>query len=324
MMRSALLIWSSNNSAIGLSWSSASSAARCCATASGLSANRPAAAAGPSTTAITPSTVTRVRTSGQLKARMSGFGKASPLVSITMCSGGLGRSSKALMVGRKSSATVQQMQPLASSTMFSSGQSSMPQPLTSSPSTPSSPNSLMISAMRRPRALRSRFWIRLVFPAPRKPVTMVAGVLVVIRSLSLQIHRKTGRDEHHAIGLFGQPLVQDPGEVAKAPRQGIVRHDAQADLVRDEDHGPTELADRRYETVDLRLRIPRLAQKIAEPKGEAIDQDRRSLFRFDLQGMGEFQWLLDRLPVGIAAVAVRLHARGHFIVADFSGRQIGA
>ena len=74
----------------------------------------PSATAGPSITVITPSTVTRVRISGQLKALTSGFGSARPEVSMTMWSGGSARSSSASMVGRKSSATVQQMQPLAS------------------------------------------------------------------------------------------------------------------------------------------------------------------------------------------------------------------
>ena len=41
--------------------------------------------------------------------------------------------------GTNSSATVQQRQPLASSTMFSSGQAESPQPLSISPSMPTSP-----------------------------------------------------------------------------------------------------------------------------------------------------------------------------------------
>ena len=57
----------------------------------GSSAKRPAATAAPSTTAMTPSTVTRERIAGQLKALTSGFGKARPEVSMTMCSGGLAR-----------------------------------------------------------------------------------------------------------------------------------------------------------------------------------------------------------------------------------------
>ena len=60
-------------------------AARCVA---GSSAKRPAATAAPSTTATTPSTVTRERISGQLKAFTSGLGNARPDVSMTMCSGG--------------------------------------------------------------------------------------------------------------------------------------------------------------------------------------------------------------------------------------------
>jgi len=50
-----------------------------------------------------------------------------PEVSMTMWSGGSARLSSFSMVGRKSSATVQQMQPLASSTISPSLQAGMPQ-----------------------------------------------------------------------------------------------------------------------------------------------------------------------------------------------------
>jgi hypothetical protein len=45
-------------------------------------------------------------------------------------------------------------------------------------STPTSPNSLMTNARRRPPAFSSKWRIIVVLPAPRKPVTMVAGILV--------------------------------------------------------------------------------------------------------------------------------------------------
>ena len=96
---------------------------------------------------------------------------------MTICSGGDGRSSSALSAGTKSSATVQQMQPLASSTMLSSEQLSMPQLFRISPSMPTSPNSLMIRASRRPSAFSSRWRMSVVLPAPRKPVTIVQGTL---------------------------------------------------------------------------------------------------------------------------------------------------
>ena len=80
------------------------------------------------------------------------------------------------MVGMKSSATVQQMHPLASSRMSSSSQPSMPHPFRISPSMPMSPNSLMMSAMRRPFAFSSRCRMMLVLPAPRNPVITVAGI----------------------------------------------------------------------------------------------------------------------------------------------------
>ena len=81
------------------------------------------------------------------------------------------------MVGRKSSATVQQMQPLASSITLPSSHPGTPQPSRISRSTPRSPNSLMTRAMRLPFAFSITRRIRLVFPAPRKPVMMVVGIL---------------------------------------------------------------------------------------------------------------------------------------------------
>jgi hypothetical protein len=67
-----------------LSWSSISSASRWAWTASGSGAKRRSATADPSITAMTPSTVTRVRISGQLKALTNGLGSARPDVSMTM------------------------------------------------------------------------------------------------------------------------------------------------------------------------------------------------------------------------------------------------
>jgi hypothetical protein len=72
---------------------------------------------------------------------------------MTIWSGRFSRSRSLVMVGMKSSATVQQMQPLVSSMISSSLQASAPQPFSTSPSTPRSPNSLMISAMRRPAGI---------------------------------------------------------------------------------------------------------------------------------------------------------------------------
>ena len=146
--------------------------------AAGSSAKRPAATAGPSTTAITPSTVTRARMSGQPNAFSSGLGSASPLVSTRMCSGGFGRSSSACIAGRNSSATVQHRQPLASSTMSTSSQPGMPQDRSTSPSMPSAPNSFTSTAMRRPPAWASTWRTRVVLPAPRKPVMTVQGIFM--------------------------------------------------------------------------------------------------------------------------------------------------
>ena len=52
----------------------------------------------------------------------------------------------------------------------------MPQLRSVSPSMPSAPNSLTITAIRRPPACSSKCRTSVVLPAPRKPVTMVAGM----------------------------------------------------------------------------------------------------------------------------------------------------
>ena len=175
---------SSNSSSRGLSCSRASSDSRWRCTARGSDANRPSATAGPSTTVTTASTVTRVRMPGQLNALTRGLGMARPEVSMTIRSGFRSRPSSASMVGTKSSATVQQMHPLASSRTSSSSQPSMPHPLRISPSMPMSPNSLTMSAIRRPAAFPSRCRMMLVLPAPRNPVITVAGIFWVMSFVS--------------------------------------------------------------------------------------------------------------------------------------------
>ena len=146
--------------------------------------------------AITPSTVIRERIAGQSNALSSGLGRARPEVSIRIWSGRGSRASNVSTVGMKSSATVQQMQPLASSTTFSAGQSGIAQPFRMSPSTPSVPNSLTTTASRRPLALRIRWLISVVLPAPRKPVTMVTGILASCGSATDVPSRAPRRREH--------------------------------------------------------------------------------------------------------------------------------
>src|SRR6185312_2939381 len=122
-----------------------------------------------------------------------------------------------MIAGARSSATVQQMQPLASSTIASSGQAAPAQFLTRSPSTPTSPNSLMMSARRLPPAFARRWRISVVLPAPRKPVTMVTGVLASIGQPIFSSQRGFGERErrrarHDAFAKGERPLA--PGNEA--------------------------------------------------------------------------------------------------------------
>src|SRR5271166_3969926 len=269
---------------------------------SGSSAKRPSATAAASTTATTPSTVSFVRKSGQSKAFTSGFGRASPEVSITMWSGLGSRASNALTAGAKSSATVQQMHPLASSMIASRGQASSAQPLSRSPSTPTSPNSLMMSASRRPPAWLRIWRMRVVLPAPRKPVTMVTGVLASIR-LSLSGESGKGRRARH------DPLAE--GERALAPGDNPVG-------------GGGVAARRRYDVFDVRLAAEvaddigpfagRGERDSAGPlaDGEALDRLERDRFG----GHAGAERLIERRP-HLSLVGLAGHADEKAGPADF-------
>ena len=91
------------------------------------------------------------------------------------------------MLGRKSSATVQQIQPLASSMISSALQLSAPHSCNMSPSMPISPNSLTIKARRLPLACMIMSRMSVVLPDPKKPVITVAGM----REVAMVIHLKT-------------------------------------------------------------------------------------------------------------------------------------
>ena len=136
----------------------------------------PLTTASASTTANTLSTVNLLRISGHSNALSRGFGSASPDVSISMCSGRYLPFISFCIVGTKSSATVQQIQPLANSRMFSSGQVSSEHCLTISPSTPRSPNSFIITANLFDLFLIIKLRINVVLPAPKKPVSIVTGI----------------------------------------------------------------------------------------------------------------------------------------------------
>src|SRR6218665_4010413 len=102
----------------------------------------------------------------------------------------------------------------------------MPQPFRISPSMPSSPNSLTITAMRRPCAL-SRMWrSSVVLPLPRKPVTMVAGIFCMGSfsgwgmSEGAQCGQHFAREQGHGVqglGVVPQAVgVEDTAQVADA------------------------------------------------------------------------------------------------------------
>ena len=90
-------------------------------------------------------------------------------------SGGVGLLTIFSIVGIKSSETVQHMQPLDNSIMFSGAQLLFMHSFNISASTPKSPNSLIINAMFA-LDFFTIFSINVVLPAPRKPVNIVVGI----------------------------------------------------------------------------------------------------------------------------------------------------
>src|SRR5258708_7747373 len=241
---------------------------------------------------------------GQLNAWTSGFGNARPDVSMMMCSGGSGRSSSASMAGKKSSATVQQMQPLASSLIASASQASRPQPSISERSMPRSPNSLMMKPRRLPLACSISRRIRLVLPAPRKPVITVAGILRAIGSSLFQNERDAGGDQHDLLARRGDVLVEAAGGIAEAARQRVVGHDAEPDLVGDEHDRAGEPRQAREQGLARGLEIAAGEQQVAEPQGQAVDQDRPVGARVARQRAGELERFLDGRPAGAAPRAM--------------------
>src|SRR6185295_865892 len=154
---------------------------------------------------------------------------------MTIASSGRSRASSLSMVGMKSSATVQQMHPLVSSTMSPGAQALAAHSSTSPPSNPASPNSLTITAMRRPSACVSSERSSVVLPAPRKPVSTVTGTRdIAILSLrrALQPERKPGCDEHDIGNGGGNDLIEAALRIAKTAAERRLRHQAEADFIR--------------------------------------------------------------------------------------------
>ena len=109
---------------------------------------------------------------------MTGAGSASPVVSMTRrensgispCSE---RSISIMSVRRTSPRTVQHRQPEVISTIASGAAS------TSMWSSPTSPNSLITTAVSEKRGSANKRFSRVVLPAPRKPVRMVTGIVLM-------------------------------------------------------------------------------------------------------------------------------------------------
>jgi hypothetical protein len=119
----------------------------------------------------------------------------------------------------KSSRSVQQMQPLLISTIFSSVRESLASPLlTSWASTLTSLMSFTITATLRPSRLRRMWLSSVVFPAPRKPESTVTGSLEVFVFMGKGSLAQTRRRD------FGQGSSKVPPERQWVISSSVQKH----------------------------------------------------------------------------------------------------
>mmetsp|Transcript_1792 Transcript_1792/g.7464 ORF Transcript_1792/g.7464 Transcript_1792/m.7464 type:complete len:203 (+) Transcript_1792:528-1136(+) len=157
-------------------------------TPSGLTSSRWADRCAASTTVRMASRYrSSLRSSSTKKVCATGAGSARPVVSMMMWSNASFRRMSLLRIRMRSWRTVQQMHPLFISKISSLVSTTRPS------STPTSPNSFSMMAMRLP-CLAVRMWLTsVVFPAPRKPVMIVTGVLSLSVILLDGVGRRVGR-----------------------------------------------------------------------------------------------------------------------------------
>ena len=95
-----------------------------------------------------------------------------------------------------------------------------------------------------------------------------------MKACSLDPQRLTGHDQHHFIRDRADILREPPRRIAELPRQTILRHDAETDLVRHE-HDRAFLANERgAERFALSREIALGKEQVRQPQRQAIDETR--------------------------------------------------
>ena len=149
------------------------------------------------------------------KVDATGAGSARPVVSINIPSSVSARCWSLPSVSTKSPLTVQQRQPLLNSTSWADSSW-----MTSCPSMLISPNSLTMTANLRPCFSRKIRLMSVVFPAPRKPVTTVAGMRLSIFTgppwaldMAIALLRLTRSEAINGGAALVNPAPPDPPQI---------------------------------------------------------------------------------------------------------------
>ena len=145
---------------------------------------------------------------------------------MTMASSGCSRDSSLSMVGMKSSATVQQMQPLVSSTISPGAQALAAHSSTRPPSKPASPNSLTMTAMRRPPASAQQGAEQRGLAGAEKAGqhgdgNTIHGETFSCDGLTLEPERKPGRDKDDIGNAAATAWLRRPWASRKRRPSGV-------------------------------------------------------------------------------------------------------
>lgn len=109
--------------------------------------------------------------------------------------------------------------------------------------------------------------------------------------------------------------------IAELPRHGIFRHDAKPHLVRNDQYTLLLAGESGAKIGDFSRTIAAVMHEIAEPDGDAIDND--NLLFAGAQRSGEIKGSFDRVPAIASVGSVTVDPRPHLVIEGFGRGDIG-
>ena len=110
--------------------------------------------------------------------------------------------------------------------------------------------------------------------------------------------------------------------IDEAAGHGIGRHDALADLVRDEDGSTLQTFQAVDQAIDLGIDRPLMHHKIGQPERQAIHQEGAALGGDAVQSPGQGEWFFDGAPAFATAFLVTVDTGAHLVVEGLGGGDV--